>query len=249
MRRNSRVHCTLASTLDSMTHDKLLLVEGTDDLHAIRNLVYHHDIVVHYAGDERSPAVSESDLTIQQARGQNRIGTAIRNVLRLGNVTTLGVVADADEDHEAQWESVINHLFRHLDQRAFTSIDDFDVTEGWVGESVDAIEDPVCVGCWLMPDNVSQGALEDFAAQLVPETDDLWPHAGTVIENLPRQPFKTAHRGKARMHTYLAWQDPPREPIGRAISNGPLTIESPLAAQFVTWMRRLFQVDDATGDA
>lgn len=229
-----------------MAHEKLLLVEGVDDLHAVRNLVYHYDIRVHYADDEKGPDVDESDLEIQQAKGGDRLGPAITDILRLGSVTTLGVVADADDDHETRWESVINHLFQHADQRSFTQIDDFAVTDGWVDDAKDAVGDPVRIGGWVMPDNLSAGALEDFAAHLVPDTDDLWPHAGTVIENLPRRPFKPVHEGKARMHTYLAWQDPPREPIGRSIKNGPLTAEAPLAERFVVWVRRLFEIDAST---
>jgi hypothetical protein len=229
-----------------MAHNQLLVVEGVDDLHAVRNLVYQYNVEVYYAADETGPDVGECDFEIRHAGGRDRLGAAIGDALRLGNVSTLGVVADADQDHEAQWRSVTNHLFQHTSGRPYTSKDDLEVEDGWIAESVDVAEESVRVGAWLMPDNVSDGALEDFAANLVPTGDRLWAYAETVIDDLPRRPFKPTHTAKARLHTYLAWQDPPREPIGRAISHGPLIAQSPLADQFVTWIRQLFQVDNPT---
>lgn len=229
-----------------MSHEKLLLVEGIDDLHAVRNLVYQHDVSVYYEA-EKEPSVEACDLEIRQAGGRDRLGTAITDVLRLENVTTLGVIADADDSHETCWESIINYFFQHVGGRSFTRIQELDAQDGWIGESLDRAGDPVRVGSWVMPDNTSEGAFEDFAASLVPDDDNLWPHAGSVISTLPRRPFKPVHEGKARMHTYLAWQDPPREPIGRSISNGPLNATSPLAERFVGWVRRLFEIDVASG--
>ncbi len=84
-----------------------------------------------------------------------------------------------------------------------------------------------------MPNNDSTGALEDFAAKLVPEDDPQWKYADKVIDEVPDPRFMESHRGKAHLHTYLAWQDPPREPIGRSISNGVLNETSPLAKSFV----------------
>ncbi|MFB6098456.1 MAG: DUF3226 domain-containing protein [Salinibacter sp.] len=48
--------------------------------------------------------------------------------------------------------------------------------------------------------------------------------------------------GQARLHSWLAWQDPPGELIGRSIrrETGGLDPHSDLAERFVDWIRRLF---------
>jgi hypothetical protein len=91
-----------------------------------------------------------------------------------------------------------------------------------------------------MPDNASPGALEAFAAALVPDGDALWPYAAACLDGLPEQRFAAKDRGKARIHTWLAWQKTPREPIGRALSNGSLDAEAAPATTFAAWARRLF---------
>lgn len=159
-----------------MAHEKLLLVEGIDDLHAVRNLVREHHIAVYYAADRNTPPVERSDFAIQEAGGEDNLGTAISGQLQLGSdIVTLGVVTDADDDYEASWESMLNHLFAYVENRAFTQMADFDVQNRWIDEVPNAAGDPVRVGGWVMPDNTSTGALEDFAAELVPDDDDLCP--------------------------------------------------------------------------
>lgn len=224
---------------------RLLLVEGVDDLHAVRHLVYQDGagFSVYYADDKDTPPVERSDFAIQEVGGGDNLGTAISRQLQLGSdIEALGVVTDADDDCGAAWESMLNPMFAYDEDRAFTQISDFDVQNGWVDEVTNAAGDPVRGGVWVMPDNISTGALEDFAAELVPDGDVLWPYAGEVIEELPQRRFKPAHEGKARMHTYLAWQDPPREPIGRSIRYGPLSATSPLAERFMSWVQRLFEL-------
>jgi len=230
-----------------MDHKKLLLVEGIDDLHAIRNLVFCHDISVYSTADENTPSIDDCDFEIRKVGGKDHFKAAISNALGLGKFTTLGVVGDADEDPEACWQSIVNYLLQHIEDRSFEQIGDFDAKNGWLDTALNTVGDTVQVGVWVMPDNLSEGFLEDFAAGLVPDDDDLWPHAGEVIDELPRRPFKSVQEGKARMHTYLAWQDPPREPIGRSIisTDGPLTTDSDLALRFVEWVKRLFEVTPA----
>lgn len=67
------------------------------------------------------------------------------------------------------------------------------------------------VGVWLMPDNISSGDLETFLEGLVPQPPPAtWGHAQTATEEASRlgAPFKKAHERKARLHTWLAWNDP-----------------------------------------
>ena len=96
-----------------------------------------------------------------------------------------------------------------------------------------------------MPDNGSPGALEDFAAWLVPVEDALWAQAGEAVDAIPFEfrRFPEIRRSKAQIHTWLAWQESPGSPMGQAITKGDLDARAPLAEAFVGWLRRLMVSD------
>jgi hypothetical protein len=96
-----------------------------------------------------------------------------------------------------------------------------------------------------MPDNASEGALEEFAMDLVPDEDELWSYSREVIGELPERRFDDNDEGKAQIHTWLAWQETPREPIGRALTQDVLNPGADLAQRFVAWVRRLFPAQAA----
>ncbi|MFB6277902.1 MAG: DUF3226 domain-containing protein [Salinibacter sp.] len=48
--------------------------------------------------------------------------------------------------------------------------------------------------------------------------------------------------------TWLAWQETPREPSGRALTQGVLNPEVDLAQRFVDWIRRLFPTQAARAE-
>lgn len=244
-----------------MSYEHVLLVEGINDLHAVRNLVFRHGIPVHYREDrEQGAGPEECVFEIKQAGmiedneggGESNLSRMIRSHLKAEDILTLGIVADADNEPATCWEGRINDLFEFED-RAFTSIEDYDTRDGWIGETQNSIGDPVRVGLWVMPDNESKGALEDFAARLIPAAEDdqyLWDYAVDVVDGLEVQRFRDADRGKAQMHSWLAWQDPPRELIGRSISRetGGLDPHSELAQRFVDWIQRLFPAQAGAGE-
>ncbi len=65
------------------------------------------------------------------------------------------------------------------------------------------------IGLWLMPDNRSNGAIEEFVGSFVVELHDvLWPKAEKDVDAIPEthRKFSTSHRLKAVVHTWLAWQ-------------------------------------------
>lgn len=229
-----------------MPSEHTLLVEGESDLHAVRNLVYTHDILVHYDQDIDSPGLDSCAFEIKTvdsddtSGGQSKFPRAVKSHLALQDLQTLGIVADADDDFPGSWEARVNELLLFEEDRVFTSLEDYDVRNGWIDQTRNQIGDSVRVGVWIMPDNESRGALEEFAMELVPEDDELWGYSDEVIEGLPERRFDPNDEGKAHIHTWLAWQQTPREPIGRALTQGVLAPESALALRFVDWVRRLF---------
>lgn len=98
------------------------------------------------------------------------------------------------------------------------------------------------LGLWLMPDNERAGKLEDFLGILVPQADACWPHAleATRAAKSKGAPFADKDEVKARIHSWLAWQERPGMPFGQAISARVLDSNAATALRFVAWFRRLF---------
>ena len=96
-----------------------------------------------------------------------------------------------------------------------------------------------------MPDNVNLGMVEDFALSLVPQNDSLINEAESILQRIEQvgiQKYIPKHRSKAKIHTYLAWQDEPGAPIGQSITKRVLDPNHPIAQTFVqNWLVPLFQ--------
>ncbi len=97
----------------------------------------------------------------------------------------------------------------------------------------------------MMPDNQDRGMLETFLKFLLPNEDEgLWQlteqACQQAIEN--GAPFKGYHTDKAKIHTWLAWQNPPGRQLHNAIMEQILNPTSPEAAPFVKWFTDLFEV-------
>jgi len=227
-------------------HDRVLVVEGVDDAHAIRNLGYQHGVSICIEGDDY-----DEKCIISPAGGFSNVGTVSKNWLKLkGEITHLGIVVDADESAIRTYRSVVEALFHFDGNKSYADVAENLKSEGRVDQTSNSADDPVRVGIWIMPDNENSGALEDFAANLIPSDDKLWPFAEETVAKLPEiddppeHRFKLLYKGKAVMHTWLAWQETPREPIGRSISNGTLQHDAELACRFMQWMRRLFELPE-----
>lgn len=217
-----------------MSHPRLLLVEGDDDAHAIRNLLGQHDIPAAFLDD----AGAHHTVAIKQVEGVDDFPPSIRKELKVNpNLGALGVVPDADRSAENEWRSVWDALHAHGERPSLPELK----RNGWMG-SVPTYEghEVIPAGAWIMPDNASEGALEEFAMDLVPRGDELWDYSKEVIEGLPERRFNEKDEGKAHIHTWLAWQETPREPIGRAIQQDVLNPHADLAVRFVNWVRELF---------
>ena len=77
---------------------------------------------------------------------------------------------------------------------------------------------------------------------LVPQGDDLLAHADQAIDGIPPalRRFSDVKEAKARIHTWLAWQEEPGKPFGQAISALYLDPNLPAADVFAAWIKRTF---------
>ena len=98
------------------------------------------------------------------------------------------------------------------------------------------------VGIWLMPDNQNKGELEDFLCKLVPKSDKCWPYSDEATKQAKKIGAKFTDKEffKAKIHTWLAWQENPGLPFGTAITAKYFGVDSPEALMFVQWFKQLF---------
>jgi len=201
----------------------ILLVEGTDDKHVVMHLCNHHQL-------------GHIDEIADQG-GVDKLLSSFPVRLKESDVNALGVVVDADTDMHSRWQS----LRHHLSAAGYPDLPEAPIEQGTV------LNPPVKtiypkVGIWLMPDNTTNGILEDFLRFLVPVPNPLLAHAKTSIEQIPasERRFAAKDDAKALMHTWLAWQEEPGKPFGTAIMARYLDADVQQATQFADWLKRLF---------
>ena len=206
----------------------LLFVEGSDDEHAIGQLLLRHRFA-----PQKLPE-------FRDAGGKDGVLRSMRTAIPAGTSRSLGFVLDANNDLDDRWKEVTARL-RH----AGVDTPDEIPIGGFVGEST-AFR--TRVGVWLMPDNQRVGALEDFLKELIEEKDPLLPHAvaSTSQARTRGALFPDKSSDKAVLHTWLAWQEQPGRPYGMAIKLRYFRDDSETAKRFLTWFSRVFKNSDST---
>lgn len=204
---------------------RLLWVEGKDDDAVVQSLCRAHGVPHHFR--------------VQEKGGVERLLSGASIEIRAGNLDAFGLVVDGNGDPRSRWREIRTILADH----GFVDLPGDAPAEGLLLRRSELLPR---LGVWIMPDNHSPGALEDFVARLVPDGDPLWPRAGDAVDAIlpEHRRFPPGRRAKAHMHTWLAWQAQPGSPMGQAIGKGDLDANAPAARAFVGWLRRLM-VEDA----
>ncbi len=206
-----------------MADKRVLMVEGGDDAHVVK----------HICGERRLGKIE----TIHPYGGKDALLDGIGVRLKESGIAVLGILLDADTDLQARWRSVVHRL----QQAGYPHIPETPDPEGTV---ITAPANTLLprVGIWLMPDNRVPGILEDFLRFLVPENDPLFAHVEQSLDTIPsdQRRFLDLKKTKAKMHTWLAWQEEPGKPFGQAITARYIDPDLPAANSFVRWLQRTF---------
>ena len=173
------------------------------------------------------------------------VGKSVDEILATGylsaeikahRVTALGVVLDADDAPQGRYQRI-----QQLCNPLFPSLPADLPREGMVADNTDGKR----LGLWIMPDNKSDGDLETFLKFLVPSNQDpLWSMACSSVAQARAAGAACRERqiSKSNLYTWLAWQDPPGQSPGPALTKKILDPNSTSAELFVSWFRRLYQV-------
>jgi hypothetical protein len=214
-----------------MKNPKQLHVEGKADQYAIASLMSWH---VEWGSREKDwPVLICAAGSYSEMLENNYIPTLLQtNSKALSNI---GFVIDADLSCEGRWDSL-----RRLCLPLFPDIPIDLPTGGLIVVNGDRR-----LGVWIMPDNSSLGMLETFIASLIECDDpDLWKFtkqaSGDALDHNAK--YKIYHLDKAHVHAWLAWQNPPGQPLGEAFLTKCLNAKHELAKPFINWFRELYEV-------
>ena len=216
---------------------RVLLVEGQDDKHMVWQLCGKrpasfraersgHDLSVTLNSNSQTFAIKEKD-------SQSELLEAIYGEVNASERQVLGIVLDADRDLKECWDSIEKHFSRTEVQ--------LPMEPSPTGTIVWEQDHHPRVGIWLMPDNKSQGELEDFALRMVTSHDTIWPLSQSYIESIPERDrkFQAPKADKAKLYAWLAAMKEPGR-MGAAVGSGDLETKGSLCEDFFTWLVRLF---------
>ena len=160
----------------------------------------------------------------------------ISTLIKDSNIKSLGVMLDADIDAGSRYAS-----FRNICIGIFPGMPKLLPESGLIIENWDGKR----IGLWVMPENVSKGAIEIFLKFLVPDiAKNEWQHAvkSTTEARILGCKYKDCHVHKANLYSWLAWQDEPGQSPGNALTRKILDPKSPSAKPFVKWFMELYSL-------
>jgi len=212
--------------------ERVLLVEGKDDRHVMWNL-----FEVRHVPRVFEVECPESDRGMDENGGVEKLLETIPRRLLESDIERLAVVVDAnDKGPEFRWRQIRDRLLN----RGYEGVPD-ELPQGGAVELSLRPRSPrsVRLAVWVMPDNQSNGVLEDFVVKLIREDDGTLPYIDRFLDSIPvaLQRFKSVHRSKARIHSWLAISERPGRPMGQAIkADRQLDANSPAVEPFLKWI-------------
>jgi len=200
-----------------------MYVEGTDDEHVSKHIMDRHSVL-------------RPDREIRFMHGPGREGVLrkLKTEIKGSSTAPVGFVLDADEDAPALWSRIRDMLRDAADWDGPGSLP----RDGLIASH------PVTkrrFGIWIMPNNQDPGTVEELLLGCLDAEDDLVKYAHTAVEEARRlgARVKEQYLPKARLHTWLAWQEEPGKPYGVAIRANYIVPHVPDAVAFAKWCRRL----------
>ena len=208
------------SNIDSPPY--LLLVEGQDDQHFVQHLL---------SKEPELPFFS-----ILNKDGIDNLIKGISSEVKVPGRKILGILVDGNSNPMERWRQIANE-FKKLKIEP-NEVPDRPKQEGLIINSTPKI------GVWLMPDNKSPGEIENFAVQMVPENDPIWPFSKKYIEKIPdeKRLFSPDKIEKAQFFAWLATRKKSGR-MGAAMGSDSFNLDNELTMTFLKWLSQLFQLD------
>lgn len=206
-----------------MNEKKILIVEGGDEEHFIRHLC----------------ALVKMDAPeIVDKKGVSNLIETIGAELSSSGREVIGFVLDANDDMPARWKKISDEFSKEgIKLPVSPDVDGTIVScRNYVSNiSLDRI------GLWLMPDNNSNGELENFIVPMIPDDDREWRKAQNYIDDILKGNGKFSENKipKAMVSAWLATRKFPGL-IGKALKSGDLEINGQLCQKFISWLDQMY---------
>lgn len=197
-----------------------LLVEGNDDQHVIWALCEKFNV--------------KENFDIIDCEGIDKLLEQVPVRFKQSGIDTVGIIIDADIDLNSRWDS----LKVMLDKLGF-QMPDVLPQNGLIAMNNDSKK----VGVWIMPNNNTNGMLEDFINFLVPSDDKLLPIVNSTLNSIEEQQlnkYSLTHKSKATIHSWLSLQEDPGTPMGLGITKRYLTTDKETCKMLIEWISNLF---------
>lgn len=211
---------------------KKLLVEGSEDKRVIPELIEANGI--RWGETAREAIIHIQDFDgIENLLAPHEISTQLKE----SGLEILGIMVDADDIPEERWTRI-----REECMGVFPELPRDFPKQGLIYSGESGLK----LGVWIMPDNQARGMLETFLAYLVPDhqINSVWKHVESSLEKAISigAPCKENHLDKAKVHTWLAWQEPPGRQLHNAVMERIFVPSHPKAQAFVQWFRELYEI-------
>ncbi|MEQ1744348.1 MAG: DUF3226 domain-containing protein [Saprospiraceae bacterium] len=215
-----------------------ILVEGAD-IHLLVHVCLKMDVSGLPLGFGSEKDFRDNFLINKDKAGKKDVIKGIAPAVKDANRTThLGIVVDADDSAQNTWQSIR----AVLDKLDYRDLPPSPLPDGIVVRL--SIPHYPQVGAWIMPDNQSPRAIEDFFLTLVDPDDNRMNKAKATVSEVISSKlnlFSEMTRSKADVHTWLAWQEEPGRSMGTAVKSGLLNLDHELARRFTSWFTKTFQ--------
>ncbi len=221
------------------TSNRVLLVEGDSDKHVVRRLcnrspsfkiVDDIDYLLEFSSPENESPEWQT-IAILNKGSVKQLLDSISNEIKAPERQAVGILLDANDGLRSRWDAVGYRL-----QGANIQFPQSPESAGTI------IEGKPRVGIWLMPNNMSNGELEDFVVQMIPDGDPVWPLSQQYINGIPKgnRKFTEKKMLRAKLYAWLAARRDPKQ-MGSAILSRDLKVDSALCQGFVEWLIKLFK--------
>jgi hypothetical protein len=221
--------------------NNVLLVEGKADRDFFKKICeaisFNPDIQVASPNDldsnsrnGKQSVLKRTDILLKQFAG-----------LETGNQKRLAIIVDADykDENGLGCEETVKQFSDKLNEHGFC-LDSTCITSGFIFKHSDGLSD---IGLWVMPNNQDEGMLEDWIKDCIhPKEQPMLNQVKSAIDALKPQKFKTIHRSKAEVATWLAWQKKPGHGLYWAAHsrNNLLDAGSSPYTELVDWLKRVY---------
>lgn len=217
---------------------KILIVEGDGDKAFFETLFKKIDLEIGIKVNTPKDHDFDRD-------GKKRAIRLLKRLIKLpmdGTISHLGIVLDADFkcDHWG-FEVTLKEIEKILNENGYGNPE---VQSGGLAFPHSTGLSLNSIGLWIMPDNASEGMLEDWIKQSVHESEtSLLELAIDTIKNLPNKKFKPIRNSKAEVATWMAWQKIPGRDFDGAIDDDLINFQCKSMTQLINWIKHIYTVD------